>query len=238
MDSHTESSFSSGYLTLTSLVQATVFAVFVLSLRELAEKPGCEWLRHLPFLASEFLTIIVVCLGYLIGSRDLRWRMDLLDVAIPCSMGLTQCAAILALGVVTHDIAWWFICYAVLDVLFLSAGINALHKTPRTSGVLLARIRPFCMAFCVQFVVLLILAVCAYQETLVMTGGIFVLTEMVVLLIAVQCFGKAACPTGHRPHLRARRRGWRRVGRRGGCPARLGSRASDLPRTETEHAMT
>lgn len=123
--------FANGYLTLTSLIQATAFGMLVYSIEKLTATATALAVERLPYLACEFATIAVVTWTYFAGSRDLTWRLGGLDIVIPLSLGLCQNALILMASREQCDPFAWFLCFLVFSLLGGAAVTNAWVKTRR-----------------------------------------------------------------------------------------------------------
>ena len=122
--------FISGYLTLISVIQATAFGLFVLSVVKLLEN-GALW-TQLPFLICEYFMIVNVTFGYFAGARDLRWHIGGFDILIPFTLGLAECLAITTLGEGNGSEKYWF----AANLLFFFTGIFATLHANRKVRVL------------------------------------------------------------------------------------------------------
>jgi small-conductance mechanosensitive channel len=108
--------FLNGYLTLTSVIQATAFGLLAYSAQG---RPVHGPLLQLSFLFCEFWVIVTLTYGYFVGARDLLWRFDGLDILIPFLVGLSEASVVNSLNA---EIRHWFLfqlcvcisCFAVL----------------------------------------------------------------------------------------------------------------------------
>ncbi len=133
--SQEEDPFSaSGYLTLTSLIEATAFGIFIFWTEQVISH-GLV-LSELPFLAAAFSGIITLTYGYVVGSRDLTWDLGAFDIAIPFTIGLLQCVSIIMIGrqaMAGHraNEFYWFVAVSAQMIVSAFALANAWIKTRR-----------------------------------------------------------------------------------------------------------
>jgi hypothetical protein len=107
--------YSSGYLTLLSVIQAIIFGYFILTLGEnFADITTLNALISL----STFLVIIIVWNEYMIGSTTLRYIPKLTNSSLPFLMGLAEFLIIYHIFSVLH--LWFYSLAASTFVGFFS----------------------------------------------------------------------------------------------------------------------
>jgi hypothetical protein len=107
--------YSSGYLTLVSIIQAIIFGYFIVTL-------GDHFTDITPLNAlislSTFLVIIIIWNEYMIGSTTLRYIPRLTDSSLPFLIGLTEFLIIYHVFSVLH--LWFYSLAASTFVGFFS----------------------------------------------------------------------------------------------------------------------
>lgn len=118
--------FIAGYLTLVSVIQATAFGLFVISVGKLLINNTIG--PQIPFLVCEYFIIVNVTFGYFAGTRDLRWHFGPLDILVPFTIGLAECLAINTLGQGSQPEELWFGSFLLLFATGILAVLNASYK--------------------------------------------------------------------------------------------------------------
>lgn len=124
--------FMNSYLMLTNIIQATTFALFIFSLHYFIENKLL--LDKLPFLLCDFVVIVTLCYGYIVGSRIHQWQIGGFDVIIPFLLGLTQGIMILSLSKYSQSEWLWFLSYLSVTICLIFAFINAKIKSKHHSS--------------------------------------------------------------------------------------------------------
>ena len=170
--SNGESFSGIAYLLLAILIQAVVFGVFICSLTVLQWRTLDRW----PYLVTEFLTVVMVTFGHITVSRQLAWRIDLLDVLLPFLIGLLECLPMLLLGRVPNDTLWWFICYLGLTNVSFVNLLNVRLKTPSTVSLPLVRRRTI-FTIVHPFLLLLAIVGCYFEWHVELLGALFMVEQ-------------------------------------------------------------
>ncbi len=180
MPSSNRDSFSqNAYLILTLLIQAVVFSVFIYSLSVLQWRALDRW----PFLATEFLVVVILTFGGVVVARDLAWHLDLLDTLLLFLIGLLQCVPMLLLGRVPNDAMWWFVCYLGLANVSFANLISVRMRTPRAVALPLVRRRTI-VTFAHSYLLVLAIVAC-YFDWHVKAVGVLFLVEHVAIFASL-----------------------------------------------------
>jgi hypothetical protein len=113
-----EESFSSVYLTLTSIIQGAAFSVLAVNVATQYERyNSIQWILSI----TTFILIILAWNEYMIGATAFVWIPWLGDTIIPFGLGVLEVFIIEAIG---RDPSTWFLFAAALALWTSAAFVN------------------------------------------------------------------------------------------------------------------